>query len=520
MIMLSLVLVVLVLAAGTAMFIKGTLFSSNRVRRMKWRIRARLRPGPGFASIWEIHFRWSRLAALHHGRRARPSMNLWSRLTSRTTQFAVRQGRAQYGRPVFTRAEDQEIVLAPPRLGKSGVLGDRLIEHHGPAVVTSYPDIFAATAGHRHQLGPVEVFNPENVSNIPSTFRWGMTVGCEDPAEALRRASDLVGAVGNAGEMQWWVEKASTALAAGLHAAALLGGDMGDVWAWSNGRGYGTVEEASKVPGASVQLFGCLDELERPGKTADSIRLTMSKSLQWLAVPAIRDMVTGPAAAVFDVASFVQRCGTIYMMAPGGEGAPYAPLFRCFASYVHRSARQYGLSLPHRKLDPGLLFALDELHLCPVDLPAWLADSAGHGIQVVAVVHSTGQLREKYGEHGADTVWSTAGTKVFLPGIHDSGTLEDVSRLCGTLGRSGSDSERVIPPELLTQLPDWRALVLSVNRSPVIVKFRPHWHRLDARMHRAPAAPYLEHRPQEVPAANVIELPRQSDVRDEGDKSA
>jgi type IV secretion system protein VirD4 len=515
MIMLSLVLLVLVL--GTVLFIKGTLFSPNRVRKMKWRIKFRLSPGPGFASIWEIHFRWSRFAALRHGRRARPSMKLRHRVTSRTTQYAIRQGRAQYGRSVFTRAEDQEIVLAPPRLGKSGVLGDRIIEHPGPAVVTSYPDIYAATAGHRNELGPIEVFNPEGMSGIPSTFKWGMTAGCSDPAEALRRAADLVGAVASAGEMQWWVEKSATALAAGMHAADLLGGDMGDVWAWSNGYGYGTVEEASKVPGASVELFGSLAELERPGKTADSIRLTMSKSLQGLAVPAVRDMVTGPDATPFDVPTFVERRGTVYMMAPGGEGAPSAGVFRCFASYVHRAARQYGLSMPHRKLDPGLLFALDELHLCPVDLPEWLADSAGHGIQVAAVIHSTGQLRDKYGDDGADTVWSTAGTKLFLPGIHDSGTLEDVSRLCGTLGRSGSDSERVIPPELLTQLPDWRALVLSVNRSPVVVKFRPHWHRLDVRLHRAPAVPYLERRPV-TPVAEVIELPRQ--VRDEGDKSA
>ena len=173
------------------------------------------------------------------------------------------------------------------------------------------------------------------------------------------------------------------------------------------------------------------------------------------------------------------------MLAPGGDGAPCAPLFRCFASYVHRAARHHGLAQPHRRLDPGLLFALDELHLCPVDLPAWLADSAGKGIQVVAVVHSTGQLRDKYGEHGAATVWSTAGTKIFLPGIHDTATLEDVSRLCGTLG-DGEHARRVMPPELLARLPDWHALVMSANRSPVVIRFRPSWRRIEARLGRAP----------------------------------
>jgi type IV secretion system protein VirD4 len=479
-------LTLLALTLVVVMCARLTLFSSHRVRRMRWRIMFRLRPGPGFATLAELTVRWSRLAAVRHGRRARPSMRLHHRITSRTTEYAIRLGRAQYGRRIFARAEDQTIILSLPRSGKSGMLGDRVIDHPGAALVTeSRPDIYAATAGYRARLGPVEVFNPENVSGIPSTFRWGMTIGCEDPAEAIRRATDLVGAVANTGEMAWWIEKSATALAAGMHAAALLGGDMGDVWAWSNGYGAGTIDDARDHPAASLQLFGSLAELDRPGKTAESIRLTMSKALTWLAIPDIRAMVTGPAAAPFDVAAFTDARGTIYMLAPGGDGAPCAPLFRCFASCVHRAARHHGLAQPHRKLDPGLLFALDELHLCPVDLPAWLADSAGKGIQVAAVIHSTGQLRDKYGEHGANTVWSTAGTKIFLPGIHDTTTLEDVSRLCGTFG-DGDKAQRVMPPELLARLPDWHALVVSVNRSPVVIKFRPSWRRIEARLGRAP----------------------------------
>ena len=101
------------------------------------------------------------------------------------------------------------------------------------------------------------------------------------------------------------------------------------------------------------------------------------------------------------------------------------------------------------------------------------------------MVHSTGQLRDKYGEHGAATVWSTAGTKIFLPGIHDTATLDDVSRLCGTLG-DGDHARRVMPPELLARLPDWHALVMSANRSPVVIKFRPSWRRIEGRLGRAP----------------------------------
>ena len=43
-----------------------------------------------------------------------------------------------------------------------------------------------------------------------------------------------------------------------------------------------------------------------------------------------------------------------------------------------------------------------------------------------------------------------------------------------------------MPPELLARLPDWHALVMSVNRSPVVIKFRPSWRRIEARLGRAP----------------------------------
>jgi type IV secretion system protein VirD4 len=478
------ILAAIALVLGLGLTARWTVFSGRRIRRMRWRIRLRLHPGPGFATTAELRFRWSRLAALHHGRRSRPGMKLRHRMVSRTTRYAVRLGRAHYGQRAFARAEDQTIVLSLPRVGKTGLLADRLIEHPGPALVAeSRSDMYSLTAGHRYCLGPVEVFNPRGVSGIPSTFRWNITAGCADPAEALLRADGLVGDVAT-GDMAFWLEKSAAALAAAMHAADLIGGDMRDVWAWTNSLGYHLIDQARQVPGASLELFGCLAELGQQSRSADSIRLTMSKALAWMAVPEIRAMVTGPEAVPFDVAAFTARNGTIYLMADG-DNSPVAPLFRCFTSYVHREAGRYGLSQPHRKLDPGLLIAIDELHACPVDLPSWLADSAGKGIQVVAVVHSTGQLRKKYGEHGADTVWSCAGTKLFLPGIHDARTLEDVSKLCGDT-RGGDKAERVVPPELLRQLPDWCALVIRTNMSPLVVRFRPAWRRLDARFRRRP----------------------------------
>jgi hypothetical protein len=101
------------------------------------------------------------------------------------------------------------------------------------------------------------------------------------------------------------------------------------------------------------------------------------------------------------------------------------------------------------------------------------------------VCHSLPQLEARWGKHGADTIWSTCGTKVLLGSISDPDTLEHASKLCGTV-KLGDDREPTVPPELLRMLPDWRALVIRMNLSPAIVKVRPAWRRLPYRFGRHP----------------------------------
>lgn len=463
----------------------------HRSWAMRRRIWLRLRPGDGFATHTEMWVRWSKLhAAFTHGRRARPSMGRWACLTTRATDYAVRFGRAWWFKRVFGRMQDHTLILAPPQMGKSGMLADRILDHPGPVICTSTrDDLYRNTAGERYRRGPVHVFNPLGIGGVPSTFGWDIIGGCADPATAIRRAQDLTGDYPT-GDMKWWQSKASASLAALLHAAALADwhATVTDVYEWVNGFGDSMAEEIlTNAPGASVPLRSILGEIRKNGKTADSVRATISESLTWVAIPALASAATPPPGDGFEVDEFITSCGVLYMIAPGTETAPVAPLFQAFVQHVHYEAGLIGSNLPGGKLDPPLWYALDELtQVCPLPLPRMLADSAGRGIHITPVVHSFGQLEGQYGKSGAEVIWSTCSTKILMGGITDPVTLEHVTRICGVVG---DDRQPAVPPDLPRLLPAWRAFVLTMDKRPVVVKTRPVWHRRNRRFGRSPVTP-------------------------------
>ena len=492
----------------------------HRARMLRWRIRLYLRPGPGYANLLELVIRWSRWRAVWIGGRARPSLPWSSRLMMPVTSYAVRLGRAHFGRRVIASMEDQTLLVAPPRKGKSGWLADRILDHPGAVVTTTTrTDLYENTAPLRGQAGRLHVFNPEGIGGLVSTFRWNPLQGCEEPAIALQRAVAFTAATESKGlhDMTFWIGKASSVLASLLHAAALDGRTMADVYQWAHGIDDAEAERILTAhPGTAGGWLGPIREVRRPGRTADSIRMTVTRALAWLADPAVAAATSPGPDEGFDVAEFVSGRNTLYMIGAGRDEAPIAPLFRAFAEYVHDRATFVGSLQPHGRLDPPMLMALDEVtQICPVPLPSWMADSAGKGILIVAVCHGLAQLEARWDSAGARAIWDTAGIKVILGGVADPDTLDRLSRLCGeislrTHSRSWYDDGRrartvtyqpvrVLPPELLRGLPEWRALVIRGNLSPVVVRLRMAWRRQDYRHARRASGPFA----RRLPSAEV-----------------
>ena len=473
--------------AVACLFLRCTVFSGDRIRSMRWRIRLHLHPGPGFASAAELWCRWSRHAAIGHGRRARPGLRLRHRLRARTTDYAVRLGRGQWFRRLYARLEDQVLICAAPRTGKSGMVADRILDHPGPVLATSTrADLYESTAGARALRGPVHVFNPQGVGGVPSTLKWDLLGPCRDLVMARRMASWLK-VPGVSGDLRWFEAKGDVALAALLWAAAVTGRTILDVYEWVQLHNHATVLQIlADHPGSTRQMFAVVKRMFEENRTSGSIRDTIDLTLSWAILPGLAEAVTPAPGEGFSAADFTTSCGTLYLIANGDDDSPVTPLFRALASWVHYEAGLAGSKEPHKRLDPPLLMALDEVtQVCPVDLPVMLSDSAGKGVLITAVCHSVSQLEDRWGKHGAGTIWSTCGTKVLLGSISDPDTLDRASKLCGTV-KDGDGREPTVPPELLRMLPDWCALVIRMNLHPVAVKVRPAWRRMAYRLGRHP----------------------------------
>ena len=194
---------------------------------------------------------------------------------------------------------------------------------------------------------------------------------------------------------------------------------------------------SSATRAAAGQMFAVCKRMFEENRTSGSIRDTIDLSLSWAILPGLAAAVTPLPGGGFSAADFTTSCGTLYMIACGDDDSPVTPLFKALASRSTSRPGWRAARTPRKRLDPPLLMALDEVtQVCPVDLPVMLSDSAGKGVLIQAVCHSRSQLEQRWGKHGADTVWACS-VEILLGAISDPDTLDAASKLCGTVTTGG-----------------------------------------------------------------------------------
>ena len=455
-----------------------------RVRYFRLRVRLRLHPGRGHATVFELWLRWGRFAAFRRSARARRSLSFWRR-AAHPRQHSILVGRAQFRHGLRIPLEEHALIMAPPRTRKTALLAAIILRYPGPVVsTTTKADVFTLTSGLRSRLGPVDVFNPQGIGRVPSTFRWNPVEGCESQEVAIRRADGFASAISMGGveDSSFWTAKASDYMRAYFHAAALAGGDMRLVARWILGGGTEEAEDILHASGAGQWALQLAELRGEAQKTVGTVRMTMSRSLAFMNDPALMQCVLPGPGGGFDIPSFLARSGTLYLMAEArGEEAPVAALFACLANEIHHTAGQIGQASAGQRLDPPLLLALDEIvQVCPIALPVWLADSGGKGVQIIPVAHGEAQLASRWKDHGKQVILDTCGVKLFLPGITDTRTLEMASQLCGQAaykehGQDHHSRHDVMTRDMIRQLPAGHGLVIRSGLSPVVARLQVAW---------------------------------------------
>jgi type IV secretory pathway TraG/TraD family ATPase VirD4 len=412
------------------------------------------------------------------------------------------------GRQVWASVEDSMLVLGPPRSGKGlHLVVNAVLDAPGPVVTTSTrPDTLAVTMGARAKIGPVAVFDPEQlVEGLPSGLRWSPIRGCEIPRVAMTRAKGFAAGTGlgkgGTENGSFWEGKTRTVLQGLLHAAALDGRTARDLYLWSlsptaAGDAVSILSShPDAAPGWAQALQGVVHADPR---TRDPVWTGVSQSLTCLSDPVVLDCVTPSPAELFDPVSFLRANGTLYLLATADGASTCASLVAAFVEDLIATAKRLAAVSPGTRLDPPLLLALDEIgNLAPLPaLPGLMSEGGGSGITTMPVLQSLAQARSKWGADDANAIWDSAIAKVILGGTSSASDLRDLSLLLGerdehtdswTVGDHGTRSLQrstrrvpVMPPEAIRTLPFGTGLVLLRSAPPIVTGLRPWTGRVDA----------------------------------------
>jgi type IV secretion system protein VirD4 len=136
----------------------------------------------------------------------------------------------------------------------------------------------------------------------------------------------------------------------------------------------------------------------------------------------------------FDANRFVRAGGTVYIHAPAEAQAAAAPIVCGLLAEIRRATYQaHAAGQLHRG---RMLFALDEVaNIAPLEeLPQIASEGGGQGLLLLAALQDLSQARQRWGPQ-ADGFLTLLGTKLILPGIADTRTLETVSTMLGEYDR-------------------------------------------------------------------------------------
>jgi hypothetical protein len=394
---------------------------------------ADLRRRPGFATASEISTHLSARAVRRRGSTLRPGQREVS-----ATEVGWRVGRSR-GRDVFISIEDSVALEGPPRSGKGyRILISAILDWSGPLITTSTTnDNLTATMRMRQRRGTVHVFDPQELSGIRDTLRIDPIAGCEDPLVAVQRGSAIVTgtALGASVTNQEWAAASATVLSRLLHAAAVAGRTVSDLYEWGStpalARAAVEILRSDGAPGWGESLEAILVGDE---KLLSSTWFGVQGAVAPLGIPQIRDALEPHSGDPrLDPAEFLTGENTLYLLGTGSGAGAMGGFLSAVLDDIVDVARKKALASPGARLGMPLGLILDEIAnmFRWAALPRVMADGGGRGICTFVVLQALSQAETAWSRAEADTIWSAATAKVLLGGATHIAHLRDVETLLG-----------------------------------------------------------------------------------------
>lgn len=400
-------------------------------------------------------------------------------------------GRLEPRGPILRASwEDSLLAIMAPRSGKTTALAiPTVLAAPGACLATSNkPDLLAATAELRAEVGTVYVFDPQGVARAPRGF-WFDPLQDLDVEGAGRLARHFVSTVEkDRGDI--WAPAAAELLAGLMLAAACAGRDLLAVYAWLSDDRAPEPVAVLRQNGLHAVADSLLGLQHAAVETRASVYFTARVATTCLRDPGIAAWVTPPDEPLerLDPDLFVRGRNTLFAMSKDSGGSA-APLVAALVDRVLRAAtaesERHGAPL-----DPPLVAVLDEAaNVAPVaDLPMQYSHAGSRGIVLLTILQSLAQARAVWGQDGAAALWGASTVKVLGSGIDDADLAENVSKLVGDHDvevvtrssgagkRSRSTStrqQRVLPASAIRALQRGQALLLVTGTRAALVRLCP-----------------------------------------------
>lgn len=426
--------------------------------------------------------------------------------TAKPAHVAYELGRdVETGATCWVAADDSVLVLGPPGSGKtSRVIVPYVRSAEGAAVVTSTRDEILRLSAEARGDRPVLVFAPQDRRRgwpaNAAPLRWSPVEGCHQPTTAIIRATSLVQAgsgfaAGTTSNADYWAANSVAVVRAYLAAAAMSGGTMREVKEWASAP---TSSRPVDILASSTNPSWChawgqeLRALSQASpQLVGSIWSGVQRSLDCLADPEVLEQVSPTDTSQSLIRDVLAERGTVYLYGSAAAQGSVAPLISALVEAVVEEARQ---PAGRGQLVVPLHLVLDEAaNIAPLPtLPSLMSDGGGSGVQVLVVLQSLAQGRNRWSSEEMDAMWDAASLKLVLPGLAHARDLEELSQLCGEVqvtrtstarGQSGASTtdtpttERIWPPARIRSLPEGHALLLHRRLQPVDLAMAGYWER-------------------------------------------